>query len=52
MWSNIHYFATPLYIARTMLSQDVCPSVIHRYCVETAKRIIKRFFHYRVTTAF
>jgi len=32
-----------LCMARTMLSQDVRPSVTRRYSVETAKRIRKRF---------
>ena len=41
---------------RNMLSQDVCPyvrlSVTRRYCVETAKHIIKVSFHRLVATPF
>jgi len=31
---------------------SLCLSVTRRYCVETAERIIKLFFHHRATTAF
>ena len=43
---NSHFYCTMLCTARTLLSQDVCPiclSVTRRYCVETAKHIIKLF---------
>jgi len=30
-------------IARTMLSQNVCPSVTRQYSIETAKHIIRLF---------
>ena len=43
-----HYYRAMLCTMRNMLSQDVCPyvrlSVTRRYCVETAKHIIKVFF--------
>ena len=37
-----------LCIARTMLSQDACPSVTHRYCVKTAEHILS----HRIATPF
>ena len=40
--------------ARTMLSQDVSPSVYHSpvYCVETVKHVIKLFCRRRLATTF
>ena len=49
------FYRATLCIARTMMSQDVCPSVrlsvTRRYCENSAKHIIG-LFHHRVATSF
>jgi len=52
--TTVHFYHAMLCIARTMLSQDVCPSV----CLSHAGIVLKRlnvssnFFHRRVATTF
>ena len=52
--TTVHFYHAMLCIARTMLSQDVCPSV----CLSHAGIVLKRlnvssnFFHRRVATLF
>ena len=48
---KVIYYSAMLWIARIVLSQDVLPSVMRRYSIETAKHIIT-LFHHRVATPF
>jgi len=47
MYCYSHFYRAVVCLARTMLSQDVCPSaclsVTRRYCAETAKHNLKLF---------